>query len=128
MVARLVRGTTVVVTGASSGIGYATALEFAKVGARVVAAGRRKERLDALVREVTASGGEALAVPTDVSEEKQVNALIERARSQYGRVDTLVNNAGVAIAAPFDEQSLDDFRRVMDTNFWGAVYACRAVL
>ncbi|HET9200842.1 MAG TPA: SDR family oxidoreductase [Dehalococcoidia bacterium] len=128
MPARRVRGTIVVVTGASSGIGRATATEFAKAGASVVVAGRRKERLDELVGEITSTGGEALGVPADVSDQEQVEALIDQARGHFGRVDTLINNAGIGIAAPFAEQSIDDFQRVMDTNFWGAVYACRAVL
>jgi NAD(P)-dependent dehydrogenase (short-subunit alcohol dehydrogenase family) len=128
MPARRVRGTTVVVTGASSGIGRATAVEFAKAGARLVVAGRRQERLDDLVREIASTGGEAVAVATDVSDRGQVEDLIQEAQSQFGSVDTLVNNAGIGIAASFQDQTLDDFRRVMDTNFWGAVYACRAVL
>lgn len=128
MVARRVRGTTVVITGASSGIGRATATEFAKSGASVVVAGRRQDRLDTLVKEIETAGGRALAVATDVSDEQQVEALIRRSHDHFGQVDTLVNNAGIGIAAPFHEQTIDDFHRVMDTNFWGAVYACRAVL
>ncbi len=125
---RKVRGTTVVITGATSGIGRATALEFVSAGARVVVAGRRVERLQSLVAEIEAQGGEALAVPTDVADEAQVTALIEKASARFGRIDTLVNNAGVAIAAKFADQSLADFKRLMDVNFWGAVYACKAVL
>jgi NAD(P)-dependent dehydrogenase (short-subunit alcohol dehydrogenase family) len=128
MVARRVRGTTVIVTGASSGIGRATAIEFAKAGASVVVAGRRRDRLDQLVREIASAGGESFAVPTDVSNQQQVEALVERANKHYGRVDTLINNAGVGIAAPFADQSIEDFQRIMNTNFWGAVYSCRAAL
>ena len=128
MAIRTVRGTTVVITGATSGIGRETAREFARAGARVVAAGRRQERLDELVAEVEGRGGEALAVRTDVAEERQVERLIEQAAERFGRIDTLVNNAGVGMAARFEEQPLDDFRRVMDVNFWGAVYACKAAV
>ncbi len=125
---RKLRGTTVVITGATSGIGRETALEFVRSGAGVVVAGRREERLRELVTEIESRGGEALAVRTDVANQAQVESLIEKAIKRFGRVDTLVNNAGVGIAAKFSDQSLEDFKRVMDVNFWGAVYACKAAL
>jgi NAD(P)-dependent dehydrogenase (short-subunit alcohol dehydrogenase family) len=128
MAVRTISGTTVIVTGATSGIGLETARAFSRAGANVVLAGRRSERLEDLVAEVRGHGGKALAVQTDVAEEKQVNRLIERARSEFGSVDTLVNNAGVALSARFEDQSLDDFRRLMDINFWGTVYACKAAV
>lgn len=125
---RKVKGTTVIITGATSGIGYATALEFARAGARVVIAGRRVERLRELAAAIESKGGEVLAVRTDVAEEAQVEALIAQTLERFGSIDTLVNNAGVALAAKFDEQSMADFRRVMEINFWGAVYACKAAV
>ncbi len=125
---RKIRGTTVVITGATSGIGRETALEFVRSGARVVVAGRRQERLNDLVVEIEAKGGEALAVRADVADQKQVENLIAKTVKRFGGIDTLVNNAGVGIAAKFDEQSLEDFKRVMDVNFWGAVYACKAAV
>ncbi len=125
---RKLRGTTAVITGATSGIGRETALEFAGTGARLVVAGRRMDRLQELVREIESGGGEALAVQADVADQAQVENLIARAIERFRRVDVLVNNAGVAIAGRFDEISLDDFRRLMDVNFWGAVYACRALV
>lgn len=125
---RRVTGTTAVITGATSGIGRDTALEFARAGAKVVIAGRREERLRELASEIEAKGGEALAVRSDVSDEASVNELVGRAVDRFGRIDTLVNNAGVGLAAKFVDQSLEDFRRVMDVNFWGAVYACRAAV
>ncbi len=128
MALRVVRASTVVITGATSGIGRETAKEFARARARVVLAGRREERLRELAAEIEAKGGEALAVRTDVSDRSAVDRLIERAVVRFGRVDTLVNNAGVGIAARFEEQSLEDFRRVMETNFWGAVFACKAAV
>jgi NAD(P)-dependent dehydrogenase (short-subunit alcohol dehydrogenase family) len=128
MALRQIRGTTVVITGATSGIGRETAREFARGGARVVVAGRREERLQEVVAEVEGRGGQALAVRTDVADQTQVERLIEQAEERFGRIDTLVNNAGVGIAARFEDQSLDDFRRVMDINFWGAVYACKAAV
>ncbi|MBK6795560.1 MAG: SDR family oxidoreductase [Acidobacteria bacterium] len=123
---RRISGTAVVITGATSGIGRETALQFADAGARVVVAGRREERLKELVSEIEAKGGEALAVRADVADQSQVDNLIETAFEKFGRVDTLVNNAGVALAAKFETQTLEDFRRLMDVNFWGAVYGCRA--
>jgi NAD(P)-dependent dehydrogenase (short-subunit alcohol dehydrogenase family) len=128
MPVRQVRGQTVVITGATSGIGRETARAFARAGANVVVAGRREERLAELVAEIEGRGGVALAVQTDVSDAEQVERLIAGAEQRFGRVDTLVNNAGVGMAARFEEQSLDDFRRVMEINFWGAVYGCKAVV
>lgn len=125
---RKLSGTTAVITGATSGIGRETALEFARAGAVVVIAGRREERLLKLVGEIKATGGRALAVVTDVAVQQQVDYLIECAIDKFGRVDTLVNNAGVGYAGRFDEMTLEDFRRVMDVNFWGAVYASKAVV
>jgi NAD(P)-dependent dehydrogenase (short-subunit alcohol dehydrogenase family) len=125
---RKLSGTTAIITGATSGIGRETAREFAKAGSKVVIAGRRKERLQELQAEIEAAGAQALAVPTDVADQAQVEALIEKAVKQFGRVDVLVNNAGVAIASRFEEMPLEDFGRLMDVNFWGAVYACRATV
>lgn len=125
---RKLSGTIAVITGATSGIGRETAREFSKAGAKIVVAGRRKERLQELVNEIEAAGREALAVQTDVADQSQVEKLIETSVERFGRVDVLVNNAGVAIASRFLEMPLEDFRRLMDVNFWGAVHACRAAV
>ena len=122
---RKLSGTTAVITGATSGIGRETALEFARAGANVVLAGRRADRLQQVANEIEAAGGKALAIKTDVAEQTQVSRLIERAVEHFGRIDTLVNNAGVAFAGRFDQMTLEDFRRVIDVNFWGAVYTSR---
>jgi len=125
---RKLSGTTAVITGATSGIGRETALQFARGGVSVVVAGRREQRLQQLVSEIESTGGRALGVVTDVAEQAQVDHLIESAVEGFGRIDTLVNNAGVAFAGRFDQMTLEDFRRVMDVNFWGAVYASKAVV
>jgi NAD(P)-dependent dehydrogenase (short-subunit alcohol dehydrogenase family) len=125
---RKLRGTTAVITGATSGIGRETALEFARAGVNVVVAGRRAERLQQVAGEIETTGGKALSVVTDVADQAQVNRLIENAVERFGRVDILVNNAGVAFAGRFDQMTLEDFRRVMEVNFWGPVYACKAAV
>lgn len=128
MPVRQVRGQTVVITGATSGIGRETAGAFARAGAQVVVAGRRGERLTELVSEIEGRGGQALAVRTDVAEQEQVENLVQQTVDRFGRMDVLVNNAGVGIAARFEEQSIEDFRGVMEINFWGAVYGCKAAV
>jgi short-subunit dehydrogenase len=117
-------GATVVVTGATSGIGYETARAFAAAGANVIVAGRRRERLDELAGAIGAE--HALAVPTDVADEAQVQTLIARTVERFDRLDVLVNNAGVGLAASFAETTAEEFRRLMDVNFWGVVHGCRA--
>jgi NAD(P)-dependent dehydrogenase (short-subunit alcohol dehydrogenase family) len=99
---------------------------FAAAGASVVMAGRREERLRELVAEL--GPDRALAVRTDVADPAQVARLVEQAHERFGRIDVLVNNAGVGLVARFDQQSMEDFERVLAVNFWGAVHACRAVL
>ncbi len=125
---RKLSGTVAIITGATSGIGRETARAFAAAGSKVVVAGRRQERLGELVKEIESNGVPALAAPTDVADQAQVEALIAAAIEKFGRVDILVNNAGVAIASRFAEMPIEDFRRLMDVNFWGAVFACRAVV
>ena len=116
-------GKAVIVTGASSGIGRAVALQLAAEGARLALAARSAERLEAVVQDCRQRGCQAIAVPTDVSDEAQCRALVERARDEYGRLDMLVNNAGMAMVAKLDELAdLDLFRQVMEVNFYGAVY------
>ena len=117
------RGQVVIVTGASAGIGKALALLLASQGAKVAIAARRAERLEQVAAECRRLGGEALVVPTDVTEEVQCKALVEKTIAAYGKLDMLINNAGLAVSALFDEfPDLHLFKHTMDVNFYGAVY------
>jgi NAD(P)-dependent dehydrogenase (short-subunit alcohol dehydrogenase family) len=117
-----------IVTGASSGIGAATARELARRGARVLAAARRAAELEAQVRTIWAAGDQAVAVPTDIGDAAQVARLVDAAVETYGRVDVLVNNAGVNWSRAFVVTPPDAVRRVVDVNLAGAMLLVRAVL
>lgn len=119
-------GEVAIITGASSGIGAATACELARQGARVVLAARREDELNAQVLEIKRMGGEALAVPTDVAISEQLSQLVERAIQSFGRVDILVNNAG--IGQSFADASPEDIKKVVDVNLLSAMLLARAVL
>lgn len=117
------RDQAVIVTGASAGIGKALAQQLARQGAKVVIAARRAERLEQAAAECRALGAEVLVVPTDVSDEAQCKALVEKTAAAFGRVDMLINNAGLAASALFDEfPDLALFRHTMDVNLYGAVH------
>jgi dehydrogenase/reductase SDR family member 7B len=119
-------GKVIIITGASSGIGKALALEYGRKGARLVLAARKKENLD----EVGAllAGCDFLLVPTDVSKEEDCRRLISEAIGKYGKIDVLINNAGISMRAIFEEVDLSVIRNLMDTNFWGTVYCSKFAL
>jgi short-subunit dehydrogenase len=125
---RSIENSVIVITGASSGIGRATALEAAKRGASVVLAARRQEALHKLARECNILRGKAIAVPTDVTDEQAVRNLASSAIETFGRIDVWVNNAAVTLFARFEEAPMEVFRRVFETNVFGYVHGVRAVL
>lgn len=115
------KGKVVVITGASSGIGKGAARDYAKAGASVVLAARRGELLDELAREIEAAGGRALAVPTDVSKQSNVEALGQAAVSQFGRIDVWVNNASGGALGRFEDVPLADHVLVIETDLLGTL-------
>ena len=118
----------VVITGASSGIGYALAVEYASKGARLVVAARNAAKLSKIGDELRLSGTEVLEVITDVSHEAECKSLIEQALSKFGTIDILINNAGISMRALFSDMNLDVMRQLMDVNFWGTVYCTKYAL
>jgi NADP-dependent 3-hydroxy acid dehydrogenase YdfG len=118
----------VVITGASSGIGEATARLLAGNGAKVVLGARRKDRIDALVREITARGGSALGFATDVTKRGDVEALVRGAVDKHGRIDVIVNNAGIMPIAPMAALKVEEWDRMIDVNIKGLLYGVAAVL
>ncbi len=123
-----ISGKVVVITGASSGLGEATARHLSQLGAKVVLAARRKERLEQLVSELVAAGGEAVAYQTDVTRADEVKALIQGALDTFGRVDVLVNNAGLMAIAPMSDVRVEEWERMIDINIKGVLYGIAAAL
>lgn len=125
---RKLKDAVVVITGASSGIGKATALQLAEQGAKLVLAARREEALEETARLCRDRGALALAVPTDVSHPEEVEALADRALAEHGRIDAWVNDAGISLFSRFEEAPLEEYRRVIETNFFGTVYGSREAI
>ncbi len=117
-----------VITGASGGIGLATARRFAQAGAKVVLAARSDDKLNQLADELRGQGYEALAVPTDMRNRSEVERMIETAAKHYGRIDVLINNAGQAAAGRVAEASIDHYQQIIELNLFGPIYAIQAVV
>jgi len=121
-------GKVVVITGASSGNGEATARLLSGQGATVVLGARRLERIQSLARELTGRGGKALAVATDVTRYDQVKSLVDAAVQTYGRIDVMLNNAGLMPHSPLERLKIDDWNRTIDVNLKGVLYGIAAAL
>ncbi|MFP5212416.1 MAG: SDR family oxidoreductase, partial [Acidobacteriota bacterium] len=123
-----IEGKVVVITGASSGLGEATARLLSAQGAIVVLGARRAERIRALADELTAGGGKALAVVTDVTQCEQVRRLVDAAVQTFGRIDVMINNAGLMPSSPLERLRIDDWDRMIDVNIKGVLYGIAAAL
>lgn len=123
-----IAGKVVVITGASSGLGEATARRLSAAGANVVLGARRVERIQALAAELAKAGGKALALATDVTQAEQVKNLVDAAVKQYGRVDVILNNAGLMPHSPLERLKIADWDRMIDVNLKGVMYGIAAVL
>jgi short-subunit dehydrogenase len=119
---------TIVLTGASSGIGRATALAFARQGANLVLAARHPEALEDMAQACQRAGGSALAVPTDVTDAGQVQGLADRAIREFGRIDVWINNVGIGAVGRYEDVPVHAHRRVVEANLLGQMYGCHAVM
>ncbi len=123
-----IKGKVTIVTGASGGIGLATAKRFAAGGAKVVLAARSAEKLNSLARELQSRDLDAIPVPTDMRDPQQVKKMVEKTIQKYGRLDILINNAGQSAAGRVADMSLEDFHQLLELNVFGVLYAIQAVV
>ena len=123
-----IEGKVVVITGASSGLGEATARLLSAQGAIVVLGARRRDRIQSLADELTGNGGKALAIATDVTHADQVQRLVDTAVQTYGRIDVMINNAGLMPHSPLERLKLDDWNQMIDVNLKGVLYGIAAAL
>ena len=123
-----IEGKVIVITGASSGLGEAAARLLCAEGAIVVLGARRVERIEALAKELTARGGKALALGTDVTKRDQVKKLVDVAVQTYGRIDVLINNAGLMPHSPLERLKIDEWERMIDVNVKGVLYGIAAAM
>jgi NADP-dependent 3-hydroxy acid dehydrogenase YdfG len=123
-----IKSKVVVITGASSGLGEAAARMLAGLGAHVVLGARRQDRLQALVDEITAGGGSARAVTTDVTHRDQVQRLVDAAVQAHGRIDVMINNAGLMQQSPLESLKVDEWDAMIDVNIKGVMYGIAAAL
>ncbi|MFP7833619.1 SDR family oxidoreductase [Marisediminicola sp. LYQ134] len=128
MTTKSLQGRIIAITGASSGIGEQTAIELARRGAAVVLAARRTDRIDAVAATIRTDGGRAIAVPTDVTDVGDVRALVAAAVAEFGQLDALVNNAGIARLGPLELGDTDDWAAMIDVNVHGLLNALAAAL
>ena len=123
-----IKGKVVVITGASSGLGEATARLLSAEGASVVLGARRVNRIQSLADELNAKGGKALALATDVTNHEQVKNLVDAAVQKFGRIDVIINNAGIMPHSPLERLKIDDWNRTIDVNIKGVLYGIAAAL
>ncbi len=122
------RGEVALITGGSRGLGLALARELAKEGCRLAICTRDAAELERAREELERGGAEVLAVPCDIRDQGQVQAMVEAVNARFGRVDLLINNAGIISVGPIETMTADDFAHAMDTDFWGVLYPTLAVL
>jgi len=123
-----IKGKVVVITGASSGLGEATARMLAAEGAIVVLGARRTDRITALANELTKNGGQALAITTDVTDAGQLKKLVDTAVEKYGKIDVIINNAGLMPQSPLERLKINDWDQMIDVNIKGVLYGIAAAL
>lgn len=126
--ARELRKAVVLITGASAGIGRAAALAFAKEGARLVLAARRRDRLEEVATKARALGGEALVAETDVADRRQVYAAVDSTVSAFGRLDILINNAGIGYLGLLEDMPIEEIEALWAVNMMGTIYATQAAI
>src|SRR5215207_11211908 len=123
-----IEGKVIIITGASSGLGEAAARHLAAEGASVVLAARRSDRIDRLANEITSARGKALSTATDVTSHKDMERLAAITMETFGRIDVLINNAGVMPLSPIERLKIDEWDQMIDVNFKGVLYGIAAVL
>jgi clavulanate-9-aldehyde reducatase len=128
LMAGRLEGRVAAITGASSGIGEATALALVREGCAVALAARRADRIEALAERIEGEGGRAVAIPTDISDEEQARAFVEGAAERLGRLDVLVNNAGLMLLGPVTGADTSEWRRMIEVNCLGLLYCTHAAL
>lgn len=122
------KGRVAVITGGSRGLGLQMARQLAREGANLAILARNEPELEAAYQELIDSGADVLVIPCDVSDQQQVKAAIDEVMEQYGRLDVLINNAGVIQVGPLDHMQIEDFKNAMDTHFWGPLYTMYEVI